>query len=219
MSRLTGRKTHCSRHLEMLGYVKGCWWLQLHTNGVHICFRQEVEHHTFEWLPLQCLCSRVVVAENNNCAWIIIAPRIPWAWGWWRLDTPSHRRAWSVGGAHGWTAGHRTDRGAVGVGRGLSDSTVAPRLLTSVGVKINGQIRTGPAVMNSAVSINRTLTPTSQHFTWWCSRLMRDFSSLIISTSLGNAGWWCFFETLFSHSKWCSYSFSSACSWERVGFS
>lgn len=48
---------------------------------------------------------------------------------------------------------------------------------------------------------------------------MRDLISRIISTSLGTAGWWCFLETLLSHSKWCSYSFRSECSWESVGFS
>lgn len=34
----------------------------------------------------------------------------------------------------------------MGVGRGLSESTVVPQLSTSVGVKIDGQIRTGAAV-------------------------------------------------------------------------
>lgn len=54
---------------------------------------------------------------------------------------------------------------------------------------------------------------------WRCRRLMRDFISRIISINLGNAGWWCFFDTLLSHSKWCSYSFRSACNWDSVGFS
>lgn len=43
-----------------------------------------------------------------------------------------------------------------------------------------------------------------QLLTWRCSRVIRDFISLTISTSLGTAGWWCFFDTLLSHSKWCS---------------
>lgn len=59
----------------------------------------------------------------------------------------------------------------------------------------------------------------TQLLTWRCSRVMRDFISLIISTSLGTAGWWCFFDTLLSHSKWCSYSFRSEWSCESVGFS
>lgn len=43
--------------------------------------------------------------------------------------------------------------------------------------------------------------------------------SRIISSSLCSAGWWCFFDTLFSHSKWRSYSFRSECSCVNVGLS
>lgn len=49
--------------------------------------------------------------------------------------------------------------------------------------------------------------------------MLRALISLIISSSLCSAGWWCFFETLFSHSKWRSYSFRSECSCVSVGLS
>lgn len=56
-------------------------------------------------------------------------------------------------------------------------------------------------------------------FTCRWSRMLRALISLIISSSLCSAGWWCFFETLLSHSKWRSYSFRSECSCVSVGLS
>lgn len=47
----TAGKTHCSRHL-LIFKIKGCWWLQLHTDVVLIPFWQEAELHMLVSLSL-----------------------------------------------------------------------------------------------------------------------------------------------------------------------
>lgn len=141
------------------------------------------------------------------------------------LCMPSRRRAWSVEGARGWTVGHQTGMAGEGAEKGSLGSLSVHQLSTSVGKSTGQEMHLNQKVKYLLKEVNnnwhRTILIKMILFflTWRWSRMLRALISLIISSSLGSAGWWCFFETLFSHSKWRSYSFRSECSFVSVDLS